>query len=317
MTGLMHIYCLCLLTTASGGVEFEFASAKAGREILQADDDFMQRLSPFDLQARLQTTEKVAPDQYKKLLAANVLEWEDAQIESIRTVMQDLEEPLAKLKIPNMPTLQFVATTGREESGAAYTRANAIFLTKAQLQMNKQGLKKLVLHELFHVISRANLPLRDRLYNILGFVPSNEIILPQSLRDRGITNPDAPIIQHVLKVKLDSQEEALVAPVLYAKTDYDPNVARSMFGYLNFGLMKVTTGANGQLIATEVDGEPVLFDKSLADFRRQIGRNTEYIIHPEEVLADNFVELMMENSNVPDPWILKRMGNLILHEESN
>lgn len=304
--------CVFLLAFSVEGIEFEFASVDAGREILQADDEFLQRLSPFDRQSRLQTSEPVSANQHKEFVAKNVLAWKDDQIEAVKDVLEELQQPLAKLNVANLPTVQFITTTGREESGAAYTRGNAIVLTRAQLQMNKDQLKKLVLHELFHVISRANPKLRDRLYAILGFIPSNEIRLPENLRDQRLTNPDAPVIQHVLRVKLDDEEEVFVAPVLYAKSAYDPNTARSMFAYLTFSLMKVVKDSGGDLIPAEVAGEAVMFEKTLADFRRQIGRNTQYIIHPEEVLADNFAELMLGNFEVPDPWILEQMGALML-----
>ena len=35
--------------------------------------------------------------------------------------------------------------------------------------------------------------------------------------------------------------------------------------------------------------QPVLLDpEDLPDYHRRIGRNTNYIIHPDEILADNF-----------------------------
>jgi len=42
-------------------------------------------------------------------------------------------------------------------------------------------------------------------------------------------------------------------------------------------------------------------------FYEKIGRNTQYIIHPEEILADNFVFLVHNNENVATPELLKSM----------
>jgi hypothetical protein len=39
----------------------------------------------------------------------------------------------------------------------------------------------------------------------------------------------------------------------------------------------------------------------------QVGRNTQYIIHPEEIMADNFAELVMQDRSVPTPEILQKM----------
>lgn len=38
-----------------------------------------------------------------------------------------------------------------------------------------------------------------------------------------------------------------------------------------------------------------------------MGRNTGYIIHPEEILADNFKLLATGAENVPSPQILEKM----------
>ena len=203
--------------------------------------------------------------------------------------------------------IQLIQTSGLEESGAAYTRSNAIILTKSQITMPAPALRKLVLHEMFHVISRSNPKLRDALYSIIGFTASNEIELPLDWKSRRITNPDAPVIQHVLKMRTEQNETVFVAPVLFAKSTYDPQQASSMFAYLEFALMQVQAGDDGQYVAALKDGEPVMLPKTMPDFHRQIGANTKYIIHPEEVLADNFAELILQTPGLSDPWILEKM----------
>ncbi len=42
----------------------------------------------------------------------------------------------------------------------------------------------------------------------------------------------------------------------------------------------------------------------------QIGRNTRYTIHPDEILADNFVRLINGDTNVPTPQIIAAMANV-------
>ena len=46
---------------------------------------------------------------------------------------------------------------------------------------------------------------------------------------------------------------------------------------------------------------------TLPGYFDQIGRNTQYIIHPEEILADNFVLMIDEKTSVPSPEILQEM----------
>jgi hypothetical protein len=49
----------------------------------------------------------------------------------------------------------------------------------------------------------------------------------------------------------------------------------------------------------------------VSGFYEQVGRNTEYIIHPEEILADNFAMLVMGDQNVPSPEILRKVQGVL------
>lgn len=292
-------------------VTFEFASISRGQEVLTTNDDFVQRLSTFDRQSRLQSAEAIEPEIYLRHVAAQVLQWTPQQVEKLSRVIASLSEPLQKIRLPNLPTVLLIQTTGREESGAAYTRGNAIVLTKAQLSQADDALQRLLLHELFHVISRTDPILRDQLYAIIGFQPTNEIALPESLRERRITNPDAPIIQHVIDWNDSSGKQTYFAPVLFARDSYDPQRQRSMFAYLEFQLMEVAVDDAQNYVAVTNDGTPKMLPPSHDAFQKKIGKNTGYIIHPEEILADNFALLMLGERDVPDGWILEKMLTIL------
>jgi hypothetical protein len=298
-------------TLSVGKLVFEFASVETGKKILTSRDDYTNRLSPFDFQSRTQSATPVAFEEYVEFVSNAVVPWNEGQTQKLTKVLEGLAKPLAQYEFNNLPRVVLIQTSGREESDAAYTRANAIILTKSQLQMPIPPLRKLVLHELFHVISRNDSELRDQLYGIIGFRATNEIDLPKSFQPLRITNPDAPIIQHVMTVKVGEQNEQTVAPVLYAKSTYNPKQSRSMFAYLQFALMQVALDDQGHYVASLRDGEPIFHRSTLPDFHRQIGANTGYIIHPEEILADNFSELLTGNTSVPDPWVLDKMRAIL------
>jgi hypothetical protein len=58
--------------------------------------------------------------------------------------------------------------------------------------------------------------------------------------------------------------------------------------------------------------QPTLWrSEDLPDYYRHIGRNTDYVIHPEETLADNFAHLIFQTTDLPDPWIVDRLGRLV------
>ena len=48
------------------------------------------------------------------------------------------------------------------------------------------------------------------------------------------------------------------------------------------------------------------------DYFRQIGRNTSYIIHPEEVLADNFSMMVLGRKEIPNPEIVEAIREYFL-----
>ena len=69
---------------------------------------------------------------------------------------------------------------------------------------------------------------------------------------------------------------------------------------------------NGVRRAALAGGQPVFYEPdAVPDFAEQIGRNTKYIIHPEEVLADNFVFLLNGRIDLPTQRVVEEMGRIL------
>ena len=51
--------------------------------------------------------------------------------------------------------------------------------------------------------------------------------------------------------------------------------------------------------------------EEIGNFYEQIGKNTNYIIHPEEILADNFALLVM-GQKVSSPWLLDKLKSFLM-----
>jgi hypothetical protein len=200
-------------------------------------------------------------------------------------------------------------TTGREDANAPYTRGTAIVLPQGTAGQPAEKLQRLFAHELFHILSRRDKAFREQMYATIGFHLCEEIPLPVELRPRKITNPDAPRIDCYLRIATDDGEFS-VAPVLYAQVDkFDPQAGRTLFQLLEFRLLKLTREGERWMPALR-DGQPELLDpRSVASFHQQIGQNTGYIIHPDEVLADNFVHLVFgtPDDKLKTPALITRM----------
>jgi hypothetical protein len=318
--GFLGIALLCFVANPAlaelelAGAKIHFASVSEGSQTLKTRDDFVQRLSPFDRSARMKVARVVSEDEYLAFVGSNVIGWSQDQIQSVSKVIDALRPQLGDLSLPLPATLQLIQTTGNEEGGAAYTRGAAIILTRDELAKDAEMLKRLIAHELFHVLSRQNPELREKLYRIIGFEKCNEIELPPELKRRKITNPDAPRNDHFIRLRIDNRE-CLAVPILLSSAEtYDTKRGGEFFAYLQFQFLVVEKSASSQTFKPAYEGSSpkVVGPERVSGFMEQIGRNTEYVIHPEEVLADNFALLVLKKVNVASPEILQKMKEALL-----
>ncbi|MEX2176948.1 MAG: hypothetical protein WD872_21480 [Pirellulaceae bacterium] len=288
-------------------VRLQLASVEEGAAAITAEDEFVRSLSRFDLQARLKTDGEATVAQWQKFVAGEVRPWQPDQIKPMAAAVERLRPKLERLNLPLPKTILLVRTTGQEEAHAAYTRGTAIVLPDKVLAYEPAALDRLLVHELFHILSRQHPMLRSELYALIGFQLCPPIELPEMLADRKLTNPDAPLVDCFIEIA-DGDKTYSAAPVLYASTkEYDAKAGGSMFKYLTFRLL-VIEKRDGAWQPAMKGEQPVVIDpKNLPAFFEQIGRNTNYIIHPDEILADNFVHLVMGNQNLQTPRIVERM----------
>lgn len=285
----------------------QFLSAKESRPLITRKDDFVTRLSPFDRAARLKVATPVPEAQYLAFVGDNVRDWTAEEIQKLRGIIEKLPAQLHDLPFP--ATISVIKTTGAEEGNAVYTRGTAIMIPASEAAKPPADLTKLFCHELFHILSRGNAELREKLYAVIGFTGCDEIELPPSLAARKITNPDAPRNDHFIRLQINGVSCPAV-PVLLSTSDvYDVNRGGEFFAYLKFQMLVLEeTGNPRRLKIAQENGAPRLVEiKSVTGFFEQVGRNTNYIIHPEEILADNFALLVLGGEKAASPEILEKM----------
>jgi len=310
----------CCGLTASRAADIEltdtsvlhFADVREGIAAITVVDDYIRQLSPFDRQARLKTDRVVSEPEFLAFISQNVVPWQEEEIRRLTVLIEAIREKIGPWKLNLPPVILLVKTTGQEEGGAAYCRGPAIVLSQNMLSDRKDRLKSVLPHELFHVLSTHNPELREALYESIGFTACNEVLMPPGLRDVKITNPDAPVNNHYITCKLGGRDVELMPVLLSKTTRYDAQRGGTMFSYLDFKLMVLATEDDGARVPAITGGRPTLLDPAtVAGFHEQIGRNTTYIIHPEEVLADNFVFLLDGRINLPSPQVVERMGRVL------
>jgi len=323
---LVHILLIFVVATVSApayaqlklgeSTTVEFATVDEAKEILTRRDDFVRSMSPFDRAARMKTDRDVSEVEYLGFVGRNVLAWDEADRQKITSALQGIQSKLEALSLPFPKKVLIIKTTGNEEGGATYTRANAIVIPKGDLTAPTTNMQKTICHELFHIMSRANTDLREKLYAAIGFVKCEEVAFPSELKSRKITNPDAPGNDHCIRLEVEGKTHWAV-PILFSRAEkYDVKREGEFFNYLQFRLLLVERDQHSSTVKTIYDGPRAkLVDlPQVHGFFEQVGRNTEYILHPEEILADNFALLVLQKRNLRSPEIVTKL-EAILNEK--
>lgn len=295
-------------TPLHGETVVRLATVAEGARRLEEPDVFSRAMSRFDREVRLGRREMADEADVLRHAAAQVIPWSDTDRATALTALASLSGKLKPFSIPLPPSILLIQTNGKDEGAAAYCRYPAIIVPNQIVARGAAGLESLLCHELFHIISRHDVQLRQRLYRIVGFESCEPIAAPDALRDRKITNPDAPLWDTVIQLKLPTGP-LNATPVLVASVErFDPTAGGTLFKYLQFRLLEVEPGEGGAWRVKLVDGQPRLTDpKSLDEYHQKIGKNTGYIIHPDEILADNFLYLVMGREKLPTPEIVERL----------
>ena len=158
-----------------------FASIEAGQAALQVPDRYTAALSRFDLESRLKTNNGVTAEDLMRFSAEQVVAWSEEDRAKLEPIVSSVAKRFARYNLPLPPNILLIQTTGKEEGDAAYCRRYAVILPRRYVGFAAAQLEPIFIHELFHVLSSHNEDLRNSLYEIIGFKPCPEIVLPESL----------------------------------------------------------------------------------------------------------------------------------------
>ncbi|MBK9337596.1 MAG: hypothetical protein IPM98_13945 [Lewinellaceae bacterium] len=196
-------------------------------------------------------------------------------------------------------TLVLIKTRGNHYGKSVYyTRENTIVIPEDALGGGlRQAFLSTMYHELFHVYSRLNPEKRARLYRLIGFeaLGLDQLQLPDSLALRVLYNPDGVDFAQRIILDMGNGKTIHAVPIIYSKNlGFNPG-KQAFFAYVKFELFEIEKNdLGGWSVRTKADGySSTLSMREVPDFFRQIRDNTGYIIHPDEVLADNFSFLML------------------------
>jgi hypothetical protein len=283
-----------------------FASVDEGRAALGADDAWIASTSELQRASMMGSVPPASREAFRTWQALNVIAWTEPEQQRWRRALDAMAPAFNVLNLPLPPEILLVNTTGRESANTPHTRGHTIAIPSATFDAQGFSDVEVLAHELFHIVSRHAPELATRLYALIGFEPAGELAWPAEWLPLRIADADAPHHRHLMRVDADG-EAAAVMPVVVAS--HAPlERGEVVTAVMELRLLRVVRGAAGEPTrALRRDGEPLWHEpEALPDFAEKLGGNTDYTIHPEEAMADNFM-FLVSGRRVPNPALLRRI----------
>lgn len=288
-------------------------SLQAARAIVEDEaEGFFEKISPLDMAIQMGSSlpdtfsRKELLADYRGFLQRDVESFSEEEEELLREALRRaffLTEKLLPGLFPD--SIGIIKTKGLHYGPSVYyTRENLIIIPENELwEGNLGGLVQVMLHEVFHIYSRYHPEEQEALYRLIGFEPvSKPLAFPDSLARRMLLNPDGIAIDYAITLELpgDSLPVRAVPLIVSPQPNYTPSLPQ-FFAYLDFQLYPIEEAEGRYLVKTKSGyRSPLPPPTQIPAFFEQIGDNTDYIIHPDEILADNFVFLVLAQTGEED-----------------
>ncbi len=276
-------------------------SVEASKLILSEDfDGFFDEVSPLERQIQTKTSDKeISSEEFKAFLATEVSNWSNDERQQIYEMIKDVRKLCDTLspRIFPSPLRIIKVKTNHYGPDVYYTKGHNIYLPENIFKnFSKEVHFPILVHEIFHIISRNNPDLRHELYTYIGFYPPNKKVkLNGFLEQRKLTNPDAVSYQYVINLEHDGKTYKAI-PLISSIFDSYRKSHKAFFDYLTFDMYELLEMENHYLAITNDTGKTTIPPEAMNSFFKQIKDNTQYIIHPEEIMADNFMLALLAYS---------------------
>ncbi|MFT4534204.1 MAG: hypothetical protein ACJA1A_003096 [Saprospiraceae bacterium] len=281
------------------GLKFLSKEEAENKIVVDEIEDFFGSLSIADMSIQLRKTDM--PESggeskvlYQTLLRNEMSEFKPEEKAFMQEVFISAKSAIDYLNPKLYPEhIELLKTkTNHYGPDVYYTREDAIILPENIFEAPSVKVQMpIMLHEIFHILSRYNDDFRDKMYALIGFEKFEEdLVIPKYLQDRLLTNPDGIRRDYAINLKNDQGEIQRAVPLILTKRErYDESMP-TFFSYLNFDLFPLIKITENQVtLGLKNKGESSLSLEHNADFFNLIKDNTQYIIHPDEILADNFM----------------------------
>ncbi|MCB0705306.1 MAG: hypothetical protein KDC34_08355 [Saprospiraceae bacterium] len=269
-------------------------AAAAQAIVTDTTDGFFDRVNLVEMEIQMKknfapgTTREQAVAEYRAFLQTEVLDFTEAEKVKVTAVMEEAKRRCDLLAPGIFPMGVALIKTRINHYGPSvyYTRENGIYIPENELaEFQEEAFLSVMLHEIFHVYSRFHPAKRQKLYSLVGFEPLEKVEIDPNWADVLLFNPDGVSYNWGVTLNIDGVP-TLAVPLIYANEASYVQSKNTFFAYLEFSLHLATKQNDGSYLVGKPLGPnsiPALFEK--------ITSNTQYIIHPDEIMADNFMFL--------------------------
>ena len=318
------------------GKRAQFLSSEAARKAIVSDpiDGFFEKITLSDINIQLQRS---LPDSlsraqavsiYQQSLQDNILDFSAEELEFLAPIIKEVAKKIQQINPALLPkNLKFIKTEGRHYGvKALYTRTQHIIIPKAALDdRDRDALRYLFSHHCFHIFSRYHPEWKAQLYQLIGFkalkIKAEQLTLPPNLANSMLINPDAVDYLYTICLTPWDQPTREFIPLSNAVWHHFNEGADTYLPNLSVYFAPIERVEKDDFrvaSANLLDPDYIGYREVSQDLFRQIGQNTRYIIHPDEILAENFALIAMGHlqdstklKRIRSPELLKKIEGLL------
>lgn len=275
-------------------IPHRYANASEGIELRMANTEYFENLTQNDLDYRVEK-KGATLEEFKTLAQEQGEDFTDKEKQGIDESLKRIEKRFSEIgfNYPSSADIVFVKSKMRDEGGATgYTQKNQIYLNGDMLGQSRL-LDEIIIHELFHILSRNYPEFRQQIYNIFGFTITGEPEFSSEISYILGSNPDVEAFDSYAMFNINGvMTKGVVVTLL--KDPY----SEGTYLFANF-----STG-----IVPYDNPDTYYTIEEVSNFWDVFGENSHYVISAEEGIADNFTLAVlygMDGRDYKDPELIQ------------
>jgi hypothetical protein len=281
---------------------------------------YFEQLTPLDIAMQMQDSDLQGLKKdsllpiYKTFLQQHVSYFSATERDSLLKYTRQVFKVLEKINPDLMPQkLCFMKTDDNIYGGMTYfTRNNCIVIPQTALKNALKGdtlrFRNTIAHEIFHVVSRYQPQIATQLYARIGFDTIQHLRFTDTLLEQRIlNNPDGT---QPYKIRLS---DTLMGVMLSAAESKNFDDSEPFEAHLNWDMYAIKKKRGAWLVQSDSLGESTLSNTWEVPFFKKTTANTEYTLHPDEMIAENFV-LLFRSKIEPKPLEIDADGKRLLYD---